>query len=81
MESSYFPKPEFQKALGAYARVQLNSKGTEAERATFQRYGGGKSLPRYLVLEADGTLVAATGWTGGTDPGSVLLAWLRQHAR
>ncbi|MBI4230345.1 MAG: hypothetical protein HY608_05875, partial [Planctomycetes bacterium] len=78
MESSYFPKPDFQEAFSAYVLVQINTEGNEHEkRHTRRLLGGTYSLPTYAVIAADGTLLAATGWTGGTDPGGTLLAWIR----
>ncbi len=81
MESRYFPTPEFQEALGAYVLLRVNATGSASEQALYARLAGGEALPTYAVLEADGTLLARTGWTGGTHAGDTLLAWLREHAR
>ena len=82
MESSYFPKPEFQEALAPYVLVQVNTEGNEAEKEHRNHYlGESYALPTYAVLEADGTLVAKTGWTGGAESGKALLFCLQKHAR
>ena len=82
MESSYFPKPEFQQALAPFVLVQINTEGNAKEKSRRDRYlGTSYALPTYAILEADGTLVAKTGWRGGLDPGAALLTFLREHAR
>lgn len=81
VESRYFPKPEFQEALKGYARARINAAGADNrwQQPDYLKYGGGESLPLYAVIEADGTLVAKTGWQGGPDGGGVLLVWMKSH--
>lgn len=82
VESSYFPRPEYQEALGAYVRVQINSEGAPAEQAAWERYSGvERILPTYAILEADGTLVSKAHWSGAPDSGDVLLEWIRANRK
>ena len=80
VEKRVFPKPKFQEALKVFVLLHLNAQGSSQERAAYQRLAG-ESLPTYVVLEADGSSVARTGWQGGTDAEETLLGWLRDHAR
>ena len=80
MERGIFPRPDFQEALAAFVLLRINATGTPEEQALYTRLAG-ESLPTYVILEPDGTLVASTGWSGGTSPERELLDWLLAHAR